>query len=907
MTWTSSVVTRRTHLWFAALAILFGNPAPGLTAEETVSYERNIKPMLARKCVACHGALKKKAGLRLDTAARMRAGGDGGPAVVPGHSSESLIVEAVAGSDGWRMPPEGEGEALSADQIGQLKAWIDAGAEAADETEPADPRTHWAFQPLVRPETPRVKDAGWVRNPIDAFLAVEHEARGLRPRPDADRETLLRRVFLDLIGLAPTPEERLAFLADSSPDAYEKVVDRLLDSPEYGQRWARHWMDVWRYSDWDGFGTEVRESNPHMWRWRDWIVESLNADKGFDRMVLEMIAADELAPDDPSALRATGFLARNWYKFNRNTWLDNTVEHTSKAFLGLTFNCARCHDHKYDPIEQADYYRLRAFFEPHQIRTDRIPGQPDVAKDGIVRVFDADADAKTYLFVRGEASQPVKDRPLEPGLPKVLLKGAIAIEPVSLPLFSSHPGLTPSVLDETQGEATAARVKAEQELAKAKAAAPKSGEDPKAAAAIALAEAAVAAARAEWDSLAARIAADKAKVTSPPGPEADALARKASAAQRSAGLAKAESARLVTEKALEDALDALKPGAASTIPAVLNARKARDEARQALAAARAALAKESAEYSPVGPVYPRTSTGRRLALARWMTRRDNPLTARVAINHMWMRHFGTPLVDSVFDFGLNGRAPSHPALLDWLAVEFVDRGWSMKAIHRLVVTSRAYRMQSFGAGPADPNAAVDAANRYLWRMNPRRIEAELVRDNLLRVAGLLDTSLGGPDLDPALDQTSRRRSLYFRHSKEKKATFLKLFDSANPTACYRRAESVMPQQALALANSPLSFEQSRLLTAELSKRVAGEPDSQSDRAFVAAAFERILSRLPTARELDECGRYIDAHVARFADTSGFTPFAGPAAAVKPAADPRLRARENVVHVLMNHNDFVTIR
>ena len=258
-----------------------------------MDYVRDVKPLLSRRCVACHGALKKNAGLRLDTAAHMRTGGDGGPAVVAGKSSESLLIEAVTGGEDWRMPPAGEGEPLSAEEIARLKAWIDAGAQAPDETEPDDPRTHWAFQPPVRPEVPEVKDAAWVRNPIDAFLAAEHEARGLRPRPDADKATLLRRVYLDLIGLPPTPEELHAFLADPSPDAYEKVVDRLLASPQYGERWGRHWMDVWRYSDWAGYRKEVRDSQPHIWRWRDWIVESLNADKGYDRMVVEMLAGDE--------------------------------------------------------------------------------------------------------------------------------------------------------------------------------------------------------------------------------------------------------------------------------------------------------------------------------------------------------------------------------------------------------------------------------------------------------------------------------------------------------------------------------------------------------------------------------------------------------------------------------------
>ena len=883
-------------------------PGP-LDAQETgVEYFRDVKPLIGRRCVACHGALKQKGGLRLDTAARMRTGGDGGPAVVAGKSPESLLIEAVTGIDDWRMPPEGEGESLSADEIARLKAWIDAGAQAPDESEPDDPRRHWAFQPPVRPEVPSVKDAAWVRNPIDAFLVAEHEARGLRPRPDADKGTLLRRIYLDLIGLSPSPEERLTFLADPSQDAYEKVVNRLLDSPQYGERWGRHWMDVWRYSDWDGYQKEVRESKPHIWRWRDWIVESLNVDKGYDRMIVEMLAADEAEPGDPATLRATGFLVRNWYKFNRNSWLDNTVEHTAKAFLGMTFNCARCHDHKYDPIEHADYYRLRAFFEPHQIRTDRVPGEADAEKDGVVRVFDADAGTKTYLFARGDESQPAKESPLTPGLPKALFKDSITIRPVRLPWSSTYPGLGRVVREETLGKAREELGKAEARLAKARvdAAAGPPG-DPKMAL-VTVAESVVAASRAEWESLLARIAADTARYASPPETGDDALARKAGAAERRAAVVKADEARLGAQMALDDAQQKLKPGDGASIMAVLTAEKARDAARKGLEAAREGLAQESPKYLPIGPVYPETSTGRRLALAQWLTRRDNPLTARVAVNHIWLRHFGTPIVETVSDFGLNGRAPSHRALLDWLAVELMEGGWSMKALHRRIVTTHAYQMQSSGEGPEDPNLAIDPANTFLWRMNPRRMEAELVRDNLLRVAGGLDMTLGGPDLDPGLDQISRRRSLYFRHAKEKKATFLTLFDSANPTACYRRAESVVPQQALAMANSPLTFEQSRLLAAELSTRVGSDPGAASDQAFVGAAFERILSRPPTAEESDECRRYIVAQAARFADTTKLTPFtSGPASQVKPATNPRLRARENLVHVLFNHNDFVTIR
>jgi hypothetical protein len=252
------------------------------------------------------------------------------------------------------------------------------------------------FEPVRRPPVPTPRDPAWARNPIDAFLAVEHEKQNLTPRPEAPRAVLLRRVYLDLTGLPPTREELHAFLADTSPDAYEKVVARLLDSPHYGERWGRHWMDVWRYSDWAGYGAEVRESQPHIWRWRDWIIESLNADKGYDRMVQEMLAGDELAPADPDTLRATGFLVRHWYVFNRNTWLDNVVEHTAKAFLGVTLNCARCHDHFYDAIRQEEYYQVRAFFEPYAVRTDRLPGQPDRTRAGLVRAYDAFPEPKRF-------------------------------------------------------------------------------------------------------------------------------------------------------------------------------------------------------------------------------------------------------------------------------------------------------------------------------------------------------------------------------------------------------------------------------------------------------------------------------------------------------------------------------
>ncbi|TMQ31639.1 MAG: DUF1549 domain-containing protein, partial [Planctomycetota bacterium] len=305
------------------------------------------------------------------------------------------------------------------------------------------------FEQVQRPPLPMVRNRAWVRNPIDAFVAAEHEARGLKPRPEAARHSWLRRVTLDLAGLPPTRTQLHAFLSDTSSEAYEKVVDRLLASPRYGERWGRHWMDVWRYSDWAGFGQEVRESQPHIWHWRDWIIESLNQDKGYDRMIQEMLAGDELAPTDAATLRATGFLVRNWFSFNRNVWLDNTVEHTAKAFLGVTINCARCHEHMFDPVAQKEYYAFRAFFEPYNIRTDRLPGQPDLTRDGIPRVYDKDLNTPTYLFIRGNDADPDKSKAIAPAVPAVFSDAAMEIQPVHLPRTAYMPDKQGFVVQET--------------------------------------------------------------------------------------------------------------------------------------------------------------------------------------------------------------------------------------------------------------------------------------------------------------------------------------------------------------------------------------------------------------------------------------------------------------------------
>ncbi len=760
---------------------------------------------------------------------------------------------------------------------------------------------------VKRPAVPVVKTTGWVRNPIDAFIAAEHEALGLAPRPSADRAVLLRRVYLDLVGLPPTPAELHAFLEDAAPDAYEKVVDRLLASPQYGERWGRHWMDVWRYSDWAGFGPQVRDSQPFIWHWRDWIVASLNADKGYDRMILEMLAGDELAPEDPQALAATGYLVRNYKLLSREKWLQDTVEHTFMAFQGMTIQCCRCHDHMYDPILQTEYFRARAVFEPHLVRTDRLPGEADLKKDGLVRAYDGKLDAPTYLFIRGDDRKPDKSKALAPGVPEALGGTFPKITPIPLPHDAVFPErrefVRVTVLDAARAEV--ARARAALRSAEGSFGLALAGSGQPSVAGRSVAAEMIRAALDDWaikqlnltlaETNAAAtekvLAAERLEDAGRKGTDAwKAVATAARKAQLETTLIEARQKLLLAEIAARS-----KAGAAE-------AKKAGErvaDARRAVENAQARLADSvGPDYMPRKMAsYPAESSGRRLAFARWLAARDNPLTARVAVNHLWARHFGRGLVPTVHDFGRNGRPPSHPALLDWLAAEFMDRGWSMKQLHKLIVTSNTYRLAST---PDAAMAAIDRDNTYLWHFPSRPLEAEAVRDAVFHVAGRLDRTMGGPDIDYPLGLTVPRRSLYFRHAAEKQMEFLTIFDAASVTECYERRHSIVPQQALALLNSEVTLKHARLLA----RRLAADT-SADDRAFTAAAFEHVLSRPPTDAELAECVTFLAEQTKQHqaSKRAGGNPGDGS----QPATDPALRARENLVHALMNHHEFVTIR
>ena len=1084
-------------------------PAVSSNAFTSADYQAEIKPLLMRKCAPCHGALKQNAGLRLDTVQLALKGGRSGPAIVAGNPNQSLLVQLItATNDSERMPQESS--ALTAREIALLTQWIASGAPAPDDEQPQqDPAQHWSYLPISRPALPAAAPVG---NPVDAFLQHARKANGLTANPPADRGALLRRVHIDLIGLPPSPQELAAFEADDSPSAFQTVVDRLLADPRHGERWGRHWMDVWRYSDWYGRRNvnEIRYSMRHIWRWRDWIVGSINADKGYDRMIIEMLAGDEAAPTDQGALAATGFLGRNWYKFDRNVWLFETVERTSQAFLGLTMRCARCHDHKYDPVTQKDYYHLRAFFEPHDVRTDRLDFRTEtvqdnrkapVLKDGLSRVYDKHLTTNTFLFRRGDDRQADKSRPMAPRVPVALRGDALRIQPVSLPVEAYYPAVGPELLkgalsltQERIKAAIQAKLNKEADLASArqriadstgkksirpstatddflhdefgqsdskewktlngqwkrakgaltqsqvtsfatmvtlrdhprnfratvkyrtlppggyrsvgfsfdfldkgnsqdvytstgderqsvqafhrkggKQSYPKAGivrtpitlgemttveveargqrlniwlngehkldyvmpearrtgkfalwvhngaaefhslkivgltpsladlqaKERESIHAVALAGKDIEIAKVELVSLQTRAAAERAARSSPKPANADQLAVAAARAEKQALAIKAE-------RELLDAQHQFQATSAATNnqQATSEARKKLEAAEKKLTSARSSIQNPGTAFSPIGEIFPSTSTGRRLALARWIASPSNPRTARVAVNHVWMRHFGRPLVESVSNFGLAGKDPTHPELLDWLAAEFIDSGWSMKRLHRLIVTSEAYRMSSKPL--ANPAATADPNNRYLWRMNSRRIEAESIRDGVLHAAGNLDQRFGGPDLDPKLGQSSQRRSLYFRTTPDEKMQMLDLFDLANPNACYERKTSIVPQQSLALMNGGLALDQARLLARELSGQAGSGANANG--AFVRAAFVRILNRRPNTTEQSAMIRFIENQPKPGATATPNAPFpSGGESKIPPSKLPLQRARELLVHALFNHNEFVTVR
>jgi hypothetical protein len=1095
-------------------------------AQDTVDYLRDIKPIMVAKCLKCHSQLEAEGELRLDSITAMLTGGGRGPAIVKGDSKVSLLIRAMRDEEEDLLMPAG-GPPLKSQQINLIAKWIDDGAIGSDDAASVE---HWAYDKPVAMPAPKSKDAKWNTNEIDRWISAGHSQRGLQPTTTAARQTLIRRAYLDLIGIPPTVSQVEQFLADKSETAVADLVDQLLESDRYGERWGRHWMDVWRYSDWSGFKAEVRNSQKHVWHWRDWIIDSLNEDKSYATMVQHMLAGDEVAPTDPAALSATGYLVRSWYKFNRNTWLDKTIEHSGKAFLGLTIGCAKCHDHMYDPISQRAYYEYRAVFETHDVRDSKVASSVNPLGQTIPRVFDKRLDEQTYLFLRGDDRTPKKDEVMLPGIPS-LFGTALEVESVKLPAAAFYPGST----DMAQ---QADRVRAEKELASATgqlksaeavlqklmqekvaendrdvegekkpvvaakkqfvvlqddfdeldnqrwkiiegdwnikdgalvqneldehlrrielraelpqdfeltvdvtirggekwksigfdfdkegdsclgfyisayAGGPKSQFTERDGAAVVyrkdgilpqniklnekisirfliqgqlanvylngefvqalnfapvrvkgplqfwtfdsqgtidslkistlaadavlklpkssttkespdslpltdrlasaenvvkIAKLALAVKQHQITFVSARTAADKAKFGEPHS-SSDTIAKlsqTAFSAEQTIKRLQATHGEVVTQVAVT---------AAEAKVAMADNDANKKELAKAIQAAKTAqesvvkLSKEETAvgeaYSPLGPTYPQTSSGRRLAFANWIISRDNPLTARVAINHIWLRHFGKALVSSVFDFGLNGQSSSHPELLDYLAVELMENNWSMKHVHRLIMNSRAYQMRSSAESESVQNKQQDPKNRFLWRMNSRRMEAEVLRDSVLHVSGALDFEMGGPEIPFADGMTNYRRSVYFQTAYEKQMTFLQLFDVASPEECYERKDSIIPQQALAMANSPLAKRQSRVLANSIMQQL----DNTDVLKFIQRGFNQILGRSPSERELAVCQKFISQQTEKLSNPDVLTKFdSGAKVDIAAAVDPQIRACENLVLVLLNHNEFITIR
>jgi hypothetical protein len=675
-------------------------------------------------------------------------------------------------------------------------------ASAGDEYEiSAEARKHWAWQPPVRRPAPAVDDPAWSTDAIDAFVYARLKAAGLRPAAPATREQLIRRVTFDLIGLPPTPAEIDAFVGDGSPQAWANVVDRLLGSPHYGERWGRHWLDLARFAESNGF--EFDEARPNAWRWRDYVIRSFNADKPFDRFVKEQIAGDELYPDDPDAITATGFnllgadmTDASDQKQRRQNTLNDMTETVGLVFLGMTVGCARCHDHKFEPIPQADFYRLQAFFTPAVFRLDL----PAASKAENAAYETASA---RYLELTRSVREAI--RALE--------------EPHRAKLYAAR---LATLTEEAQ-------------------VAHKTPEDQRTPEQVALAS-----------ETGRQLTVTPAQIVGRMSPE--------------------EKAR---HKSLAAELKKFDPHKPSR-PTVMGLQNGR-AALKTFLLERGELSEPGEEVGPGSPIVmkvggapaaalpdPAAPAGRRSALAGWLASPRNPLTARVLVNRLWQHHFGRGLVATASDFGVRGAAPTHPELLDNLALDFVEGGWSIKRMHRRMLLSAAYRQS---ATPSADALLKDPDNKLLSRMNRQRLEGEIVRDALLAVGGRLNTALGGPSVYPPIPAEALkgvkgwttspdpadhvRRSVYIFARRNLKFPFLEAFDLPDSNlSCPKRERSTTAPQALALLNSSDVVEAAAALAARVTRGAATVDER------IALAFRIALGRRPSEAEAARCREFL---------------------------------------------------
>jgi mono/diheme cytochrome c family protein len=765
-------------LWLGAALLSMSARAEDLT------FERDIRPLLKAHCLDCHGGSATEGQLDLRLRRLMVRGGDSGAAIEPGKPEESYLLARIEAGE---MPP---GNAkMEAHEIDVIRRWIAAGAPTARE-EPQEigeglgitpeERAFWAFQPLTRPAVPAFGPEDRVATPIDAFLVERLKAAGLKFSPEADPRVLIRRASFDLTGLPPTREEIAEYLSDTAPGAYERMIDRLLASPRYGERWARHWLDVAGYADSEG-ASNNDAVRPYVYKYRDYVIRSLNADKPFDQFLHEQLAGDEmvpppyanLAPEAIEKLTATGFLrlaadgtgSGNNTEESRNQVIADTLKNVSNAFLGLSVACAQCHDHRYDPISHVDYHRLRAVFEPaFDWKSWRTPDQRRVS------LF-TDADREKSAAIEAEARQIAAERaekqtqymkqaldmelakfeePLREQLRAAYETPAKDRTPEQEQLLKSHPSvnISPGVLYQYLPDAA-------EELKK-------------------------------YD---ARIAEVRAK------------------------------------KPVEDFVRALTERPGQTPPTHLFHRGDYRMPKQEIAPGDLTVAApEGQAFNVPGDDPSLPTTGRRLAYARHLTNGRHPLAGRALVNRVWMHHFGRGIVATPSEFGKLGEAPSHPELLDWLACEFADSGWSLKRLHQLIMTSTAYRQSSRRTPEAD---AMDADNRLLSRAPLRRLEGESVRDSVLAVSGSLNQTMYGPADPVDADETGQavvkddklRRGVYVQVRRTQPAALLTTFDAPDmlQSNCERRTPSTVAGQSLMLLNSDFILDHAARVAARVER------------------------------------------------------------------------------------------
>jgi hypothetical protein len=767
-------------------------------------FTRDVAPVL-KKCTACHGAAVQTSGLRLDRGADALRGGYSGPAIRPGDPAGSKIIQQA---ESGKMPPAGT--KLTRAEIDVLKAWIAAGATfpATTASRPLPKSNHWAFQAIRKPAEPAVKNAAWARTPIDRFVLARLEKESITPSPETNKATLLRRVSLDLTGLPPTPAELDDFLADSSPGAYERVVERLLDSPHHGEKWARHWLDLARYADSDGY--EKDSPRPYAWRYRHWVIDALNRDMGFDRFTIEQLAGDLLPNPTPDQRAAVGFYRNSLT--NREGGVDteefriaqvkdraNTVGTT---WLGLSVGCAECHDHKYDPISQREYYSLFAFFNPlidHDVEAP-LPGELGpwlAARPG----YEASRQAIFASYGGPELMREWRSR---------LLKAADQPgnnDPIQFAwkyVGNLTNGLQPVLrLEESQ------RPREQQEQL------------------------------------------------------VDYFIERASDVFSREELALRDWKSLQKEwKALRDGLPDL--SMAQSVRESFSPRKSHILLRGDFRSRGVEVERGTPAALP-----PLNGEANRLNLARWLVSKENPLTARVTVNRIWQEYFGRGLVYTSEDFGARGEKPSHPELLDWLAADFMENGWRFKRLHRAIVTSAVYRQSSKSRHDLKEK---DPDNLLLARQTRLRMPAELIRDSALAASGLLTPTIGGPGVRPpqpagvtelsyansvkwpeSTGPGRYRRGLYIFFQRTVPYPQLMTFDSPDAVlACSRRQRSTTPLQALNLLNDPVFLEAAQSLGVRLLREAPASFDER-----LKLGFRLCLNRDPKPKEIASLRTHFD--------------------------------------------------